>query len=75
MILKGIELMIVGMGAVFIFLTLLVIMMRLSYKGLKLFNRIDPEQEEPHVTTLERAMVKNDDIAVAIAAVKAFMKR
>ncbi len=73
--LEGIELMVVGMAVVFVFLALLVISVRLTNLGLKAFNRFFPEKEETIQTTIQRATSKNDDIAVAIAAVQAFIKK
>lgn len=75
MVAKGFEFMVIGMVVVFIFLALLVLLIRLTHSGLKLFNRYFAEEEKVLTTSIQRVMVKNDDIAVAIAAVKAFMKR
>ncbi len=75
MLLKGVELLVVGMTAVFLFLALLVLLMRLMRHGLNLFGRFSEEQEEVITTSIQRVMGKNDDIAVAIAAVKAFTKK
>ncbi len=75
MIEQGIRFLVVGMSAVFIFLTLLVIFMRLTDKGIRWFNGHFPEQEKELSTNIQRVMGQNDDIAVAIAAVKAYMKK
>ncbi|MCP4217985.1 MAG: hypothetical protein GY765_25300 [bacterium] len=75
MLSKGIEIMLVGMTSVFVFLALLVLMVRLTNICLKQFNHWFAEHEEPRPSTIERVMGKNDDIAVAIAAVKSFMKK
>ncbi len=75
MLVKGIELMLVGMTVVFVFLALLVVLVKVTHSGLKVFSRYFPEQEEVVPTKIQGVMGKKDDIAVAIAAVKAFMKR
>jgi len=75
MIGKGFELMAVGMSVVFIFLLLLVLIMRLSRHALAWFNRFFKEEEDLIPTSIQRVMGKHDDIAVAIAAVKAYMKK
>jgi len=74
MLTKGLELTFVGITAVFVFLTLLVIIMNASYKILQVINRYFPEKEESSSQSGRKAQDINEDIAVAIAAVRAYQK-
>ena len=70
MVLQGLSLTIIGMSVVFVFLALLVVIMFIL-SGV--INRFFPEKEEPQkVKTVKDK--NNTEIAVAIAAVKAFTK-
>lgn len=71
MIGEGLELMIAGMSVVFLFLTLMVIVMSLSASVLK---RFDKPQELKQVTGSGGAGDQLAEVAVAIAAVKRQMQ-
>jgi len=73
MIYKGLELTLVGMTVVFLMLTLMVIIMNLTYRGLLVFNRFFPEKDIAAPAGKGRGALENE-IAVAIAAVKAYQK-
>jgi sodium pump decarboxylase gamma subunit len=75
---EGLGLMVAGMGVVFAFLFLLVIAMQLSAKFFEVFKDYFPE-ELPQVkavtgTVLAQSNDKLAEIAVAIAAVKAYAR-
>lgn len=71
---KGLEFMIVGMSVVFVFLILMVLIMKLSYVLVNVLNKYVPEKEETMENPLQRSVHSHDDVAVAIAAVKAYIK-
>ena len=66
---QGLVLMIVGMGVVFAFLTLLVFAMGGSAAFFKKFAHLFPE-EQPKQASVRKAAEDHSEIAVAIAAVK-----
>ena len=68
--LEGLTLTVIGMAVVFIFLTLLVILMSIISP---IINRFFPEKEEAVVKTKKGK--KEIEIVVAIAAAKAFSKK
>jgi oxaloacetate decarboxylase (Na+ extruding) subunit gamma len=71
---EGLRLMVVGMSVVFSFLILLVVAMKASAAFFKRFAHLFPEEQKP-TTGLQRVAEDNHaDIAVAIAAVKAYTK-
>ncbi len=74
MLIKGLEFMIIGMGIVFVFLILMVMIMKLSYFMVKFLNKYFPEKEDAE-STIQRVVHSHNDIAVAIAAVKAYIKK
>lgn len=63
---------IIGMSSVFVFLIILVIIMYLTARIVVLLNRWFPEAEPVQENAKRR---RDDEIAVAIAAVKAFQNR
>lgn len=71
MIFKGFELTLVGMTVVFSMLTLMVVIMKATYRGLLIFNRFFPEKDTAAPVGKGRTGLE-DEIAVAIAAVKAY---
>jgi sodium pump decarboxylase gamma subunit len=71
---QGLRFMIIGMSVVFLFLAVMVIVMKLNYIVLRFFNRFSPEQEEKTEEATGIAMHSHNDVAVAIAAVKAYIK-
>ena len=73
MILEGLELMLVGMGVVFAFLLILVGAMHLTALFFQRFKHLFPE-ETPPTAGLERRGADDSDIAVVIAAVKAYTR-
>ncbi len=73
LMLEGVRLMVVGMAVVFTFLGLLVAAMQSSALFFKKFAKYFPEKEEP-TSGLQRRGESYTDIAVAIAAVKAYTK-
>lgn len=74
MIIKGIELTLVGMTVVFFMLTLLVVIMKITYQVLQVLNRYFPEKEPAAVAGAGAGKKSEEDIAVAIAAVRAYIK-
>jgi sodium pump decarboxylase gamma subunit len=67
MLLDGLIIMAIGMGVVFLFLTLMVIVMNISANIFKLF----PEEVQTE-SKINRVIEQNDEIAIVVAAVKAF---
>ncbi len=70
MLLKGVELMIVGMSVVFLFLILLVIILKSVSFLLGKFNLHLPDEQLAKGDVLK----KDSEIAAALAAIKAFSK-
>lgn len=70
---EGLIIMASGMGVVFSFLVVMVLAMSLMAKVMPVLAKIFPEVE-PEEKGLKLATVQHDDIAVAIAAVKAYTK-
>jgi len=73
MLIDGLILMIVGMSVVFIFLTIMVIVMNCMTGIFQLYSKLFPEKKEES-GMLEKVIDKNDEIAVVVAAVKAYVK-
>ena len=74
MILKGLELTLVGMSVVIFMLTLLVFIMNAAYRGILILNRFFPEKD-PAQPAAKGAGSLEYEIAAAIAAVKAYQKQ
>lgn len=72
MISQALELTIIGMGVVFSFLALLVIIMRSTYHLVQFTNRFFPEKVE--TAPARAAGDNNEEIAVVLAAVRAFQE-
>jgi oxaloacetate decarboxylase gamma subunit len=70
---KGLEFMVIGMSVVFMFLVLMILVMKLSHILVTFLNKYMPE-EEAMENPLQRSVHSHDDVAVAIAAVKNFTK-
>ena len=66
---QGLVLMVVGMGVVFAFLTLLVYAMSGSATFFKKFAHLFPEEKAPQ-SGVRKAAEDHSEIAIAIAAVK-----
>lgn len=67
---KGLELMLYGMGLVFFFLTIMVIVMYLVAAFFKEYSHLFPEEEKSSSHIQKIARTDNADIAVVIAAVE-----
>jgi sodium pump decarboxylase gamma subunit len=74
MIIKGLELTLVGMTVVFGMLTLLVVIMKMSYRMLLVMNRYFPEKTGAADAVTGAGKKSEEDIAIAIAAVTAYTK-
>ncbi len=70
MLLKGAEFLIVGMSAVFLFLILLVVVLKSMTYMLRKLNLFSPEEQ----TAESDALPNGREIAAALAAIKAFSK-
>ena len=62
----GIFVMVIGMGTVFIFLTIMIFAMQINAKFLKFINKFFPE-EIPQEKLTKRKVSKNDDEEIALA--------
>ena len=69
----GIFVMIIGMGTVFIFLSIMIVAMNLNGKILKIINKYFPE-EIPEEKKPNKKTAKNEDEAVALAIACAVAK-
>ena len=69
----GIFVMIIGMGTVFIFLSIMIVAMNLNGKILKIINKYFPE-EIPEEKKPNKKTVKSEDEAVALAIACAVAK-
>ncbi len=69
----GLELLVLGMGGVFLFLIVLVVLMKISASFFTTFGHLFPDAE---VKTVKKAAASsgNEEIAVAIAAMTAHTK-
>ena len=70
MLLKGVEFLIVGMSVVFLFLILLVVVLKSMTFMLRKLNLYSPEEQ----TAESGALPNGGAIAAALAAIKAFSK-
>lgn len=67
----GLILLVIGMGFVMIFLTVMIVVMNVSTKIVVYLNKIFPEESEEVKTVRKKLPPKSDEaIAVAIAAAK-----
>ena len=73
MLITGVYIMIMGMATVFVFLGLLVMTIHLTAYSLKYVNRYFPEPVKEE-GKLQKVIEQHDDIAVIVAAVKAYIK-
>lgn len=73
MLIDGIYIMIVGMVVVLSFLCLLILTMHASAKVLVVVNKYFPEPVQEKCK-LAKVIGQNDEIAVVVAAVKAYIK-
>ncbi len=75
MMMQGLILMIIGMGVVFVFLTIMVLAMNIMAALMKPLAKLIPEPEEKQVVKVKKAAGDDlEEIAVAIAAVNSFVK-
>lgn len=75
MITEGLILAVIGMGTVFTFLLILIGIMNLFTVLMKPLARLIPEPEEKKEVSVKKAIVENhEDIAIALAAVRSFVK-
>ena len=75
MLLRGVEFLIVGMSVVFLFLILLVGVLKLMTYLLRKLNLYSPEEQTAEAGALPNGQLSEGrEIAAAIAAVKAFDK-
>ena len=76
MLLEGVNLMAVGMTAVFSFLTLLVVVLQLSARLFRSFGHTWPDPEIASTLSPAEATVRRDsEVALVIAAVKDYRRR
>lgn len=68
---NGLILLVMGMGFVLIFLTIMIISMGIMSKIVKYLNKIFPEAVEEVKTTAKKVAGGMDEVALAIAAVMA----
>lgn len=75
MIAQGLVLMAIGMGMVFVFLVVLIKTMDIMSALIKPLARLIPEPEEKVVVKAKKVISEDhEDVAIAIAAVKSFVK-
>lgn len=74
MLMDGLIITVVGMGTVFLFLTLLVYSMHFTTKVIEFLNKFMPEEVTAPVTVSSRKKDAEEDVAVAIAVAKMNMK-
>ena len=68
---NGLIVTVVGMGVVFIFLTIQVFAMHLCAKIISVVNKFFPEKTEEDKTKKKTSSSSDEEIAIAIAATKA----
>ncbi|OGI17232.1 MAG: hypothetical protein A2287_09410 [Candidatus Melainabacteria bacterium RIFOXYA12_FULL_32_12] len=73
LITQGLILMVVGMSVVFVFLGIMIGVMNTTAKVLKLISKYFPEEIKIK-DKLEKAIEQNDEVAVVLAAVNAYIK-
>ena len=64
---QGIIIMIIGMGTVFFFLTIMIYAMRINEQVLKFVGKYFPEEIPEEKTTKKKVVNSDDEIALAIA--------
>jgi len=72
MILEGLILTVIGISGVFIFLIFLIFIIKLTHRVLLKINQYFPEENK---TTTLVSISNDEEIAVAIVALKAFWKK
>lgn len=70
---EGFKLMLIGMTIVFLFLVIMVVVMKVTAKILNMLKKYYPEEEQK-AGKLTRAVENNEDIALVIATVKSYLK-
>ena len=71
---NGLELLVLGMGGVFVFLIIQVILMTITSSFFKKYAHLFPEEELKTAAKPAAANRTNEEIAVALAALKAHTK-
>lgn len=71
MLKEGLILMVVGMGTVYVFLIIMIYVMMVMEKLVIYLNKIMPEKVAETVKTVSNKKNGNQEVAVAIAAVRA----
>lgn len=66
----GLIVTVVGIGVVFLFLTLLVFSMNVMAKAINVINKFFPEEVAETVSVSTKRISTDDDVAVAIAVAK-----
>lgn len=74
MLLQGLEFMVAGMGVVFCFLGLMVICMYASAEVVAAYTKKFPGRTAALKSSAGQPVYKHDEVAVAIAAVRAYIK-
>lgn len=75
MLTQGLILMAIGLGVVFVFLTVMVLAMNIMAALMKPLAKLIPEPQEKQVVKVKKATGDGlEEIAVAVAAVKYFAK-
>jgi len=72
MIQAGLTLMIAGMGVVFLFLTIMVLVMNGTAAFFKKYAHLFPEEAKPESHITQLASDDSAEIAVVVAAIKAY---
>lgn len=70
----GVFVMIIGMGTVFVFLSIMIVVMNLNAKLLQFVNKYFPEEVPQEKSCKNAAKSKDDEIALAIACAVAKLK-
>lgn len=70
----GVFVMIIGMGTVFIFLSIMIVAMNLNGKVLQVINKYFPEEVPQEKTSRKTAKKDDEEIALAIACAVAKSK-
>ena len=71
---NGLELLVLGMGGVFLFLIIQVILMSISASFFTKYAHLFPEKEATLTKSVKKAGSADEEVAVAIAAMKAHVK-
>ena len=75
MLTDALQITIIGMTVVFVFLSLMIIVIQTNHKFMKVLNKFFPEEEEKSTQVAVKPGSQAQEVAIAIAAAQAFKNK